>query len=81
VQYKELATQLADQSAEPLEGTVITRTGKKERQINTFVLRTETNPPRTLYKKNLRVEPATFLDSEVPARVLHDVKQKIVKKS
>ena len=81
MQFKELASQLAPQSAETLEGSVITRTGKKERQINTFVLRAETNPPRTLYKKNLRVEPATFLDSEVPARVLHDVKQKIARKS
>jgi hypothetical protein len=81
VQYKELAAQLAAESAEPLEGTVITRTGKKERQINTYVLRTESSPPRTLYKKNLRVEPATFLDSEVPAAVLHDVKQKLAKKS
>jgi len=78
VQFKDLATQLAPQSAEPLEGTVITRTGKKERQINTYVLRTETSPPRTLYKKNLRVEPATFLDAEVPARVLENIKQKLV---
>ena len=79
MQFKDLATQLAPQSAEPLEGTVITRTGKKERQINTFVLRTETKPPRTLYRKNLRVEPATFLDAEVPARVLENIKQKLVK--
>ena len=58
--------------------TVLTRTGKKDRQINTFVLRTETNPPRTLYKKNLRVEPAAFLDGEVPSRVLENIKQKLV---
>ena len=51
MQFKDLASQLASESAEPLEGTVITRTGKKDRQINTFVLRTETRPARTLYKK------------------------------
>jgi hypothetical protein len=79
VQFKDLATQLATQSAEPLEGAVITRTGKKDRQINTYVLRAETNPPRTLYKKNLRVEPAAFLDAEVPARVLENIRQKLVK--
>jgi hypothetical protein len=81
MQYKELAAQLASQSAEPLEGTVIERSGKKEgRQINTFVLRTETKPPRTLYRKNLRVEPGQFLESEVPARILENIKQKLVAK-
>ena len=65
---------------EPLEGTVIERSGKKEgRQIKTFVLRTETKPPRTLYRKNLRVEPGQFLDSEVPASVLENIKQKLTK--
>jgi hypothetical protein len=80
MQFKELADQLASQSAEPLEGTVIERTGKKEgRHINTYVLRTETRPPRTLYKKNLRVEPGQFLESEVPVRVLENIKQKLKK--
>lgn len=81
MQFKELAAQLASQSAEPLEGAVIERTGKKEgRQINTYVLRAETNPPRTLYKKNLRTEPATFLETEVPARVLENIRQKLIAK-
>ena len=78
MQFKDLAEQLAGQSAEPLEGTVVERAGKKEgRQINTFVLRTATRPPRTLYRKNLRVETATFLESEVPPRVLENIRQKL----
>jgi len=80
MQFKELADQLKGESAEPLEGTVIERTGKKEgRQINTFVLRTDTRPPRTLYRKNLRNEPAVFLETEVPARILENIKQKLTK--
>jgi hypothetical protein len=78
MQFKDLATQLAGQSREPLEGTVIEREGKKEgRQISTFVLRTTTRPPRTLYRKNLRTEAASFLDSEVPPRILDNIKQKL----
>jgi hypothetical protein len=78
MQFKDLADQLAGQSAEPLEGTVIERQGKKEgRQINTFVLRTTTRPPRTLYRKNLRTEPASFLETEVPTRILDNIKQKL----
>ncbi len=78
MQFKDLAEQLKGQSAEPLEGTVVERQGKKEgRQINTFVLRTLTRPSRTLYRKNLRTEAATFLDSEVPPRVLDNIKQKL----
>jgi hypothetical protein len=80
MQFKDLADQLKEQSAEPLEGTVIERTGKKEgRQINTYVLRTSTRPPRTLYRKNLRTEPAAFLETEVPARILDNIKQKLTK--
>jgi hypothetical protein len=80
MQFKELANQLASESAETLEGTVLERAGKKgQRQINTFVLRTETSPPRTLYRKNLRVEPGVFLESEVPAAILQNIKQKLVR--
>jgi hypothetical protein len=77
MQFKELAEQLQPQSAEPLEGEVIERTGKKDRQINTFVLRTATRPPRTLYRKNLRTEVASFLEAEVPAPILANIKQKL----
>ena len=34
--------------------------------------------PRTLDKKNLRVEPGTFLEAEVPARILENIKQKLI---
>jgi hypothetical protein len=78
MQFKELATQLATQSSEPLEGTVIERPSKKgDKQIQTFILRTETRPSRTLYRKNLRVAPAAFLESEVPAPVLQNITQKL----
>src|SRR5262249_12343429 len=78
MQFKDLAEQLAGQSAEPLEGTILERQGKKEgRQINTFVLRTATRPPRTLYRKNLRTEAAPFLESEVRSRILDTIKQKL----
>lgn len=77
MQFKDLATELAPQSSEGLDVSVIERTGKKERTINTFVLRTETNPPRTLYKKNLRIEPGAFLEAQVPARVLENILQKL----
>ena len=78
MQFKDLADQLAGQSTEPLEGAVIERQGKKEgRQINTFVLRTVTRPPRTLYRKNLRTDAGRFLEGEVPARILENIKQKL----
>jgi hypothetical protein len=78
MQYKELEAQLAPQSAEPLEGKVIDRKGKKEgRVINTFVLVTKTKPPRTLYRKNLRVAPEAFLDAQVPENILVNIKQKL----
>jgi hypothetical protein len=78
MQFKDLATQLAGQSTEPLEGTIVLRQGKKEgRQITTFVLRTVTRPPRTLYRKNLRTDSDVFLEAEVPARVLDNIKQKL----
>ncbi len=76
--FRELEDQLGGHSAEPLEGEVILRQGKKEgRQINTFVLRANTRPPRILYRKNLRTEPGTFLEAEVPARVLDNIRQKL----
>jgi hypothetical protein len=78
MQFKDLAAQLAGQSAEPLEGSVIERQGKKEgRTINTFILRTTTRPSRTLYRKNLRTEAALFLEAEVPPRILDNIKQKL----
>jgi hypothetical protein len=78
MQFKDLASQLAGQSAEPLEGTVIVREGKKEgRQISTYILRTVTRPPRTLYRKNLRNDSDVFLEAEVPPRILDNIKQKL----
>jgi hypothetical protein len=78
MQFKDLAAQLAGQSAEPLEGAVIVREGKKEgRQISTYILRTVTRPPRTLYRKNLRNDSDVFLEAEVPPRILDNIKQKL----
>jgi len=82
VKFKELAEKLAEQAAYPLEHEVLDRTGKarhhkEDKQIKTFVLWAQTNPKRALYRKNLRIEPATFLEAEVPPLVLLNIQQKL----
>lgn len=82
MKYKELAEQLAETAAYPLEHEVLERFGKArhhkdENEIKTFVLWAQTNPKRALYRKNLRTEPATFLEAEVPPRVLENIRQKL----
>jgi hypothetical protein len=82
VKFKELAEKLADQAAYPLQGEVLDRTGKVrhnkgDKAIKTFVLWARTHPKRALYRKNLRVEPASFLEAEVPPLVLENIQQKL----
>jgi hypothetical protein len=79
MQFKELAEKLGEGCPVPLEGTVIQRENKRNEAkiINTFVLRTLTRPTVTIYRKNLRTEPAEFLAREVPPRVLENIQQKI----
>ena len=89
MQWKDLAAELNKQSAEPLEGTVVNSPIKKrlravERGVNverthtnTFVIRTVGRPPRILYRKNVKNELAQFMESEVPPRVLENIRQKM----
>lgn len=82
MKYRELAERLAEQSVAGLEVSVLDRRGKVrhnkgDKEIKTFVLMTQTNPPRALYRKNLRVEPAAFLEQEVPEVVLTNIQQKL----
>jgi hypothetical protein len=82
MKFKELAEKLADQAAYPLATEVLERTGKArhhkdDKEIKTFVLWAQTHPKRALYRKNLRTEPATFLEAEVPPLVLENIQQKL----
>ena len=78
MQFKDLAEQMSKESPVKLTGEVVERLGKKDRAIQTFMLVAQTNPRRAIYRKNLRVDGATFLASEVPAGVMLTIKGELV---
>jgi hypothetical protein len=82
MKYRELPERLGEQSLYPLEISVLDRTGKVrhnkgDKAIKTFVLFAQSNPPRAIYRKNLRIEPGQFLEADVPAKVLENIQQKL----
>lgn len=71
--FRDLAAELSKTGRVKLESEVIERLGKKEREIKTFILAVPSNPPRAIYRKNLREDAAEFLSREVPPQVLHSI--------
>ena len=78
MQFKDLAEQMSKESPVKLTGEVVERKGKKDRAIQTFMLVAQGNPRRAIYRKNLRVDGAAFLASEVPAGVMQSIKGELV---
>jgi hypothetical protein len=78
MQFKDLAEQMSKESPVKLTGEVVERKGKKDRPIQTFMLVAQGNPRRAIYRKNLRVDGAAFLASEVPTGVMQTIKGEIV---
>ena len=78
MKFAELAEQMSKESPVRLTGEVVERLGKKDRPIKTFMLVAQGNPRRAIYRKNLRVDGAAFLASEVPAGVMQTIKGEIV---
>ena len=78
MQFKDLAEEMSKVSPVKLTGEVVERKGKKDRAIKTFMLVAQGNPRRAIYRKNLRVDGAAFLTSEVPAGVMQTIKGELV---
>ena len=78
MQFKDLAEEMSKVSPVKLTGEIVERLGKDARDIKTFMLVAQGNPRRAIYRKNLRVDGAAFLASEVPAGVMQTIKGELV---